>query len=157
MPTEARKSTLKNFNTLGSVNEQNSYLCGLIAVLPIRRRRPRKNEVEANLRSATFVYKVRFRIDDSLKEVDVCKQAFMSIHGIKRKKLAILQNSLKMTGMAPKDRRGENKKHPRKLDNEIRGAVHEHIKSFKGRKSHYSVNDSKRLYLPDDLNIKKDV
>jgi hypothetical protein len=107
VPTEARKSTLKNFNTLGSVNEQNSYLCGLIAVLPIRRRRPRKNEEEANLRSATFVYKVRFRIDDSLKEVDVCKQAFMSIYGIKRKKLAILQNSLKMTGMAPKDRRGE--------------------------------------------------
>lgn len=89
MPTEARKSILKNFNTLGSVNEQNSYLFGLIAVLPIRRRRPRKNEEEANLRSATFAYKVRFRIDGNLKEVDVCKQAFMSIHGIKKKKLRL--------------------------------------------------------------------
>ncbi|CAH2006036.1 unnamed protein product [Acanthoscelides obtectus] len=60
-----------------------------------------------------------------------------------------------MTGVAPKDKRGENKNHPRKFDAQVLAAIYEHIKSFKGRKSHYSVKDSRKLYLPEDLNIKK--
>ncbi|CAH1984553.1 unnamed protein product [Acanthoscelides obtectus] len=60
-----------------------------------------------------------------------------------------------MTGVAPKDKRGENKNHPRKFDAHVLAAIYEHIKSFKGRKSHYSVKDSRKLYLPEDLIIKK--
>ncbi|CAH2009960.1 unnamed protein product [Acanthoscelides obtectus] len=47
-----------------------------------------------------------------------------------------------MTGVAPKDKKGENKNHPRKFDAHVLAAIYEHIKSFKGRKSHYSVKDS---------------
>lgn len=116
---------------------------------------PEKNENEANLRTSTYAYKVRYKIDDFMKEVDVCQQAFMSIHGIKKKKVAYLQNSLKLTGMPPKDRRGENKTYPRKFHPHVQTAVYDHIKSFKGRQSHYSMKDSKKIYLPEDLNIKK--
>ncbi|CAH1964672.1 unnamed protein product [Acanthoscelides obtectus] len=155
VPEEARKTILKNFNAMTSINDQYSYLCGLITVLLIRRRRHRKDEDVANLRSSAYSYRVRFRTDNSLQEINICTQAFMSVHGIKKKKLEILQNSLKMTGVAPKDKRGENKTHPRKFDAHVLAAIYEHIKSFNGRKSHYSVKDSIKLFLPEDLNIKK--
>lgn len=155
VPEEARNRIIKNFNTLSSNNEQNSYLTSLISVLSVRRRRPRNNEEEANLRSSSFAYRVRFNIENCFKEVVVCRQAFMSIHGIKKKKLSYIQNSLKLTGMFPKDKRGENKNHPRKFQPHVLRFVCDHIKSFKGRKSHYSMKDSKRIYLPEELNIKK--
>lgn len=58
--------------------------------------------------------------------------------------------SLKITGTAPSDKRGESSSNKR-LDNNICN----NIKSFKGRLSHYSVNDSKIEYLPEGLNVKK--
>ncbi|CAH1979308.1 unnamed protein product [Acanthoscelides obtectus] len=58
VPEEARKTILKNFNAMTSINEQNSYLCGLITVLLIRRRRPRKDEDVANLRSSAYSYRI---------------------------------------------------------------------------------------------------
>jgi hypothetical protein len=33
--------------------------------------------------------------------------------------------------------------------------VRQHIQSLKGRKSHYSLKKSEKLYLPDELNVKK--
>ena len=33
--------------------------------------------------------------------------------------------------------------------------VREHIRSFKGRKSHYGLKKTEKLYLPEDLNVKK--
>ncbi|CAH2019691.1 unnamed protein product [Acanthoscelides obtectus] len=86
VPEEARKTILKNFNAMTSINEQNSYLCGLITILLIRRRRPRKDEDVANLRSSAYSYRVRFRTDNSLQEINICRQAFKSVHGIKKKK-----------------------------------------------------------------------
>jgi len=44
---------------------------------------------------------------------------------------------------------------PRKLSDEIHNKVVDFLKSLKGRKSHYSLKDSKRIYLPETLNIKK--
>lgn len=155
VPEQARNAIIKNFNALSSHDEKNSYLCSLISVLPVRRRRPRNDEEQANLRSASFGYRVRAKIGNSVKEVEVCRNAFMSLHGIKKKKVAYLQNSLKLTAMPPRDKRGENKNHPRKFKPEVSSAIYDHIKAFKGRKSHYSMKDSKRIYLPEELNINK--
>ncbi|KAJ8876448.1 hypothetical protein PR048_020893 [Dryococelus australis] len=41
------------------------------------------------------------------------------------------------------------------LPNDTTVSIHKHINSSKGRHTHYSFNDSKRLYLPETLNIKK--
>ncbi|KAG8310336.1 hypothetical protein J6590_066039 [Homalodisca vitripennis] len=81
--------------------------------------------------------------------------AFIAIHGITKKKMEVLQKSLKEFGMSPKDQRGKHSSRPRKLSREQTEAVMGHIRSFKGRKGHYNLAESAKTYLPEDLNIKK--
>ena len=50
---------------------------------------------------------------------------------------------------------GKTWQRPHKLMDDQVMEVINHIKSFKGRQSHYSRNRSRRLYLPDTLNISK--
>lgn len=52
------------------------------------------------------------------------------------------------------DKRGKHKNRPRGLTEETTTKVHEHIQSLRGRKSHYSLKKSDKIYLPDELNIK---
>ena len=60
-----------------------------------------------------------------------------------------------LLGFPPVDKRGKHHYRPRKLTEEDKEHVIEHIKSFKGRKSHNGLHDSTRLYLPEELNISK--
>lgn len=55
---QARLKIIRRFNLLPSTNAQNEYLCGLITVIPVCRRRPRKPECEAKLKDATYKFKV---------------------------------------------------------------------------------------------------
>ncbi|KAK9712539.1 hypothetical protein QE152_g24851 [Popillia japonica] len=103
-----RQQIIRYFNLMESVTEQNRYLCGLISVFPIQRRRPRNVGAEANLRKASYSYRVRCAGDGVATDKIVCGNAFLSIHGIKRKKIEYLVSSLKTTGNAPKDKRGEH-------------------------------------------------
>lgn len=155
VPADARQKIVSEFNLLKSVDEQNIYLCGLISVCPIQQRRPRNAEDGAMLHDSSFAYRVRVSVDGETREVPVCFKAFLSLHGITKKKLEILQKSLKMTGKAPTDKRGRHLNRPLKLKPESQDLVVNHIRSFKGRQSHYSLKDSSKIYLPDDLNIKK--
>lgn len=153
----ARLQILQHFNLLPTEDEQNSYLCGLISILPIKTRRPRNSEEEAKLRDASYCYRVRTKVksDDVVKEVPICKRAFMAIHGITKGKVEHLLRTLKLTGVSPKNKRGKHKVRPGKLSTDTRNLIHDHIKSFKSRGSHYSLNQSSRTYLPEELNIKK--
>lgn len=155
LPERARLKILQHFNLLPTEDEQNSYLCGLISVLPIKNRRPRNSEEEATLRDASYCYRVRTKVDDVVKEVPICKKAFMAIHGIKKGKVEHLLRSLKMTGVSPKNKRGKHNVRPRKLGTDTLNLIHAHIKSFKSRGSHYSLHQSSKSYLPEELNIKK--
>lgn len=65
-----------------------------------------------------------------------------------------MQSYLK-SGSQPIDGRGRSKNCKHRLKDEVIQLVYNHIRSFKGRRSHYSLKDSKRVYLPDELNIKK--
>ncbi|KAK9737154.1 hypothetical protein QE152_g10943 [Popillia japonica] len=103
-----RQQIIRHFNLMESVTEQNRYLCGLISVFPIQHRRPRNVEAEANLREVSYSYRVRCAGDGVATEEIVCGNAFLSIHGIKRKKIEYLVSSLKTTGNAPKDKRGKH-------------------------------------------------
>lgn len=38
---------------------------------------------------------------------------------------------------------------------EVQSSVVNHIRSFKGRQSHYSLKKTKKFYLPETLNVKK--
>ncbi|XP_072383777.1 uncharacterized protein [Diabrotica undecimpunctata] len=150
-----RNSILSDFNNMTSIDEQNSYLCGLISVVPVQRRRSRLPERTASYHQSSFIYKIRVRRDGNIKEMCVCSKAFISIHGITKGKLEHLQISLKQNGLTPKDMRGKHSALSNKLSDALYNKVYEHIKSFKGRLSHYSLKKSKKLYLPESFNIKK--
>ncbi|CAG4955320.1 unnamed protein product [Parnassius apollo] len=153
--SEQSAKFLKDFNSMNYTDEQNIYLCGLMNVYSIKRRRSRKTEeMDANFHQTHFTYKVRVIENDETKEEPVCYKAFLSIFGIIKGKLEHLQKSLKMSGTAPSDKRGKSGSNKR-LDNNIKDLICNHIKSFKGRQSHYSLNDTKKEYVPEDLNIKK--
>lgn len=173
---DARRDVLQNFNMLPSHDVQNSYLCGLISVLPVNRRSKNPSAMHYD---AVYQYRIRAMIDSDIKELRICKKAFMAIHGITKKKVEYLLSSLKSTGIAPTDKRGRHGHQP-KLCSETKSLIRQHINSFKGkdfnvlvnvsyfahscvyillffagRTSHYSLHDSSRIYLPEELNIKK--
>lgn len=150
-----RRNIIKYFNSLGSVSEQNLYLSGLINVHNVQRRRSRKLDDVSNVHAAAYSYKVKIKdSNESNKDVPVCFKAFISLHGITKGKIEYLQRSLKTTGKAPVDLRGKHENH-KKIAADIKEKVFNHINSFKGRLSHYSLKDSKKMYLPEDLSIKK--
>lgn len=152
---ESRSIILKEFNMMDSHDKQNAYLSGLISLLPIIRRRPRKPENEAKFHEATYKYRVRAKIDEALQDVQVCRKAFMSLHGIGKKKIEYLVKSLKLDGTIQTDKRGKHHNRPHKLSDECVNNIRNHIKSFPSRNSHYGLKDSKKVYLSEDLNLKK--
>ncbi|KAK3755063.1 hypothetical protein RRG08_039342 [Elysia crispata] len=91
----------------------------------------------------------------STQELPVCSKALGSIIGVGEKRLWKIKEQLRKTGFPPVDMRGKHGNRPHKLMDDQVMEVINHIKSFKGRQSHYSRNRSRRLYLPDTLNISK--
>lgn len=151
---EQRNALLSHFNNLRTNDEQNSYLCGLISITPVQRRRNRKSDEEATFHDSVFSYRVRVK-EDRIVEIPVCYKAFLSIHGITKGKLEHLQKALKNRGTPPTDKRGQHSSKIKSLPDATYQHVFNHISSFKGRLSHYSLGDSKKRYLPEELNIKK--
>lgn len=152
---EQRKAILSHFNNLRTNDEQNSYLCGLISITPVQRRRNRKSEEEAKFHDSVFCYRIRVKENDQIVEKQVCYKAFLNIHGITKGKLEHLQKALKDTGTSPQDKRGQHSSKLKSLPDTTYQRVLNHIGSFRGRLSHYSLGDSKKLYLPEELNITK--
>lgn len=134
-------------------DEQDSHLCGLIALHSIARRRQRTaNEDTQKPHSAAYTYKLRIAGTD----IPVCKKAFISIHGIGKHRLSRIQQSLVMTGKSPIDQRGRHGNRPTKITNEMKNIVEYHINSFQATKSHYSLRDNpNRRYLSEELSISK--
>lgn len=150
-----RKTILKKFNEMSDRNEQNAYLASLITIHQIKRRRNRSEENYASLHDCSYGFRVKVIRENIAEEIPVCIKAFAAIHGITRSKIEYVQKSLKFEGKGPKDKRGTHSTRIHKLPVVTRQKIDAHIKSFKGRKSHYSLNKTKKMYLPEDLNIKK--
>lgn len=53
------------------------------------------------------------------------------------------------------DGRGKHVNRPHKISGDTEKAVKLFISSLKGRKSHYSLSDSDKVYLSEELNIHK--
>lgn len=153
---EERKTLICHFNSLSDRNAQNAYLSGLISVNEIKQRRPRQAEQDAKLHSFSYAYKVRVSRESCLQDIPVCFKGFLSIFGITNRRAQTLKSSLASTGSAPIDKRGKHENRGKnKLPETTYTAMDIFFKSLKGRKAHYSLKDSKRLYLPEDLNYKK--
>lgn len=152
---DERVDIIRKFNLMKSWNDQSAYLTGLISLCSVAQRRPRLPEDESVLRNSTFYYKVRVVRENLVVEEQVCKNAFVSLHGLTRRRIETIQKSLQMSGSAPIDKRGTHLNRKHKLGVETESKIFEHIKSFKARSSHYSPNKTKRIYLSADLNVKK--
>lgn len=152
---DERQRIISHFNQLGDYNAQSKYLSGLITLVPVQRRRNRKDEAEANFHTSSYCYRVRAHVENKLQDVSVCYKAFLSLHGISNRRLQSLKKNLCEFGDAKSDGRGKHKNRPHRLTDVTKLKVMEFIKSLKGRKSHYSIRDSSKVYLPEELNIAK--
>ena len=103
----------------------------------------------------SYAYKIRLERENVAVQMLVCDKACNSSHGSSKKRVERLQKTLKVTGRYAKDMRGKHGNYPRALPDETKNAVMDHIRSFKGRESHYSLKKSSKLYLSEELNIKK--
>lgn len=109
---------------MDSHNEQNSYLCGLIYLVPVQQG-------------------IRFENENGNHVVPICAKDFIPFHGIGRGKSVYFQKSLKITGNSHKDSRGKKSGNEENL---MEICVLLWV-------VHYSLVDSKKLYLPEELNI----
>lgn len=153
--SEERQRIIFYFNQLGDYNAQSKYLSGLISVVPVQRRRNRKDEADANFHTSSYSYRVRARVENKLQDVSVCYKAFLSLHGISNRRVQNLKKNLCALGDAKPDGRGKHKNRPHRISDVTKLKVMDFIKSLKGRKSHYSIRDTSKLYLSEELNISK--
>ncbi|MEM6612842.1 MAG: hypothetical protein AAF652_11440, partial [Cyanobacteria bacterium P01_C01_bin.72] len=136
------------FYHLADKNLQDAHLFGGIKRMDVTRRRAKTGE-RGQYRTATYKYTV----STGQSVIEVCAQAFRSIHGIGTTRFKRLRDKNQTT--APKDKRGRHGKQ-RKIAENIVKSVKEHIKSFPRRESHYSRKDNlNRVYLHEHLNIKR--
>ncbi|GFO06504.1 vitamin B12-dependent ribonucleotide reductase [Plakobranchus ocellatus] len=119
-------------------------------------RRPRHElEDRAKPKDRSYAYIVKVQREGGAKSVPVCLKDFCAMFGITHRRVRTIQTALKETGYPPQDRRGKHQNRPSKLSDEQVERIIAHIRSFKGRSSHYSRNKSKKIYLPDELKITK--
>ncbi|KAJ8879473.1 hypothetical protein PR048_020081 [Dryococelus australis] len=72
-----KKDILHQFNGLQSHDEQNRYLGGLITVMSVAQRRPRKDEDVAKFRDACYTYRVHVGSEAvAVQDVEACAKAF---------------------------------------------------------------------------------
>lgn len=148
-----RAEVIKHINSLDSHDKVNLYLTGLVHLIPVERRRV-QNELEAYFRDATYSYSIRVMRNYSVQELKVCK-AFIFINGISKGKMYYILNKMKKTGTPPTYKKGKHSKRPHKLSEATFEAVRNHIKSFKGRESHYIKKNTDKKYIADALNVSK--
>ncbi|KAJ8964873.1 hypothetical protein NQ314_004555 [Rhamnusium bicolor] len=110
------------------------------------------------LHTVAFSYIVRVKTEPSSKYVGVkiCRDAFLSLHGITRARLRRIQNSLAHTNGSPLDKRGQHQNRPNKTPPELDFLIQLHIKSFPARQSHYYIRKNpQRFYLHETLTVKE--
>ncbi|KAG5870627.1 hypothetical protein JTB14_028799 [Gonioctena quinquepunctata] len=148
------KKIIRDFNELSSHNEQSLYLTGLISVHEVENRRPRRNEQDAKFHDNVFTYKVRIYDNNEAKDIPVCYEAFLTLHGLSGKRIQNIQKHSKISGTAPVDKRGTYDYEICRASPDDEDNVVSHIESFKG--SHYSmIKTKKKKYPPESLNKEK--
>lgn len=129
-------------------NEQDAYLINLIAIEPVKQRRPRMDATDSSKpsRGASFSY----HVSTSSGSTQVCKKGFIHMHGVTNDRVRRLC-SLLVKGESPKDMRGKGISANAISDHVVK-CVMEHISSFPNKTSHYSNKDYS--YLSERLNLK---
>ena len=145
------KAIFEGFLQLSNKDKQDSYLFSLISRNFIKRRRPRVED-SSTQRSSSYYYRVKAQGGD----VVVCKQLFLSIHGITAKRLRRLcEHAASGSSTPPTDKRGKHNSHHR-IDSNLVKQIKDHIESFPAQESHYSRSDNHgKLFLSENLSIRR--
>ena len=137
---DAVNNIFKDYWALADYNLQTMDLQKKITKQDIKRKRTKNEEC---VKSGTYNYFVYYND----KKYQVCKVAFLSIHGIGRKRANIAYNKKTETGTTIKDQRGTNP-NLKKISGPKLECVHKHIQSLPVRSSHYTrYKNPHRQYL----------
>lgn len=144
------QALFESYYKLG-MNEQGSYLMGLMQILPVQRRRHGNYDEEAQSRRQCTV---SFTVPNGQGNLSrVCKKTFMEIFDIRPQKITTLVKRKKAGCVTFKDKRGGLKHFKYTLQD--RQMVRDHINTFPREESHYNRTKSEKEYLSSDLNMKR--
>lgn len=153
LTTLERNTVFTDFYKMGDKNIQDAYLGSQISSSFVKRRRYNvsadvdNHEKRRNM-SISYCIKV------GRKSVAVCQVAFCNLHAIHKSRIYIIAQKCFSGHTTPGgDRRGKHYPRVNKVPDNVISTIHEHIKSFPARESHYSRNESLKKYLPAELNI----
>ncbi|CAL4091729.1 unnamed protein product [Meganyctiphanes norvegica] len=144
------ESIFKHFWAMGDYNMQNSYLTGRIQQMDLKRN---QTKFEESKKTCTNIYTVEFK----KKLHTVCKEAFLSMHDIKKGRTSTALKKKTEGGGIIKDLRGLNPNTNKgKYSEEAVNCVHNHIRQLPVTSSHYTrKKKQKRQFLEADLSIRK--
>lgn len=127
---------------------QDNFILQYCKVAPVKRRRPRNSLHSVKNSQGKF-----FVLSLQKKLIPVCKNTFMGILGITRRRVDTVLNNFFKTSVPAKENRGGDRKS--RLYSERKMSVMNFINKFKAVESHYCRGQSERLYLDSNLSIKK--
>lgn len=139
-----KQAIFSRFYSLGSKNEQDIFIQGLITSSDVKQHRTREAQPK---RQRMFSFKYHVLVKDQRKEV--CYNSFLSLLAISDKRVKRNRN-LSLLGKSPCDMRGQNAS-ANAFPEQVRRCVHEHIASFPVKRSHYSGREYN--YLDSNLNL----
>ncbi|XP_050304355.1 uncharacterized protein LOC126741919 [Anthonomus grandis grandis] len=130
--------------------DQDAFLLSYCSGSTPARKRSR-GRAASKPKAVSLTYKVR---QQDGKAVQVCREAFLGILGVKKDRILRLVKKFINTGTAPKENRGGDRVMGKNDDKKV--CMKTFIESLRCTESHYCRSDSPhRVYLPCDLNIKK--
>lgn len=141
-----RQEIFNKFYSFGTKNEQDAYLQALIGIVPVQRKRPRNND-NSKPHESYYIYSITC----SSFRHQVCKTAFMNLHGIGKDRVYRLCLLLK-EGKSPQDKRGKQNPGNSKPLSLIQ-LIESHIREFPVKIAHYTSREYH--YLSETLDIKK--
>lgn len=141
---EEKLAIMSRFYNLGSKDEQDVFIQGLINQLDVKQRRVKEENLKRK-RNASFKYHIL--LQNERKEV--CYNAFLSLLSVTDKRVKRIRNLL-LQAKSPRDLRGKNSS-ANAFPEQVRMCVYEHINSFPVKQSHYS--DREFNYLDSNLNL----
>lgn len=142
LTVEEQEIIFNKFTNLLNYNEQNIYLRGCLQQA-INKRHINKNKTPRKV--------FKYVVTSGKTSIDVCQNAFLAIHGIKRDRL---RKKVQKFSVDVHDFRGKHDNRPKRINTETLTKVHDFLKNLPYRESHYSRSQNKlRRYLPAELSV----
>ena len=117
----------------------------------IRRKFTKKQEELGEANTSSIKFTCDYHIHYQGKDTKVCKNAFISIHGITKDRISWLNKKRTDTDFVMPDQRGQHQHH-NQIKEDVKSYVFMHIESLPVRSSHYTreINKDKQyIDLPD--------